>query len=119
MDYKDGDKLTFNPYSWHNYSHLLFIESPAGVGFSYNLETNFSYTNYLVATDMFNGLMDFIKVKFPEYKDSKFWISGESYTGIYIPDLASMIDQYNFGSDQPINIKGMLVGNGAMDFTDG
>ena len=36
-EYKIGDNLTFNPYSWHNHSHLLFIESPAGVGFSYNL----------------------------------------------------------------------------------
>lgn len=118
IDYKAGDKLTFNPYSWHNYSHLLFIESPAGVGFSYNLETNFTFTNYVVADDTFNALQDFFNNKFKEYRNSKLWIAGESYAGIYIPDLAAMIDQFNFGNDNPYDLRGILVGNGAMDFTD-
>ena len=34
--YKDGDLLTKNKHSWHRASNLLFFESPAGVGYSYN-----------------------------------------------------------------------------------
>lgn len=56
--------------------------------------------------------------KFPEYRNSKFWIAGESYAGIYIPDLAVKIDEYNQVAQKPINFKGVLIGNGAMDFTD-
>jgi carboxypeptidase C (cathepsin A) len=25
IDYKQGDNLTYNPYSWHNVSNLLFF----------------------------------------------------------------------------------------------
>lgn len=64
-DYSKGKKLTPNPYSWNNYSHLLFIESPAGVGYSYNLETNFTFTNYIVANDSLNAVLDFFNNKFP------------------------------------------------------
>ena len=112
-----GDNLTFNPYSWHNHSHLLFIESPAGVGYSYNLETNFTFTDHVVTEDSMAALLDFFK-KFPEYRDSKFWIAGESYAGIYIPNLAAALDKYNANATLKINLRGILVGNGAMDFTD-
>jgi len=32
-DYKQGDQLLKNPYSWNKISNLLFLESPALVGF--------------------------------------------------------------------------------------
>lgn len=41
IDYKVGDNLTENKYSWHKLSNLLFLESPAGVGYSYNLDTKY------------------------------------------------------------------------------
>ncbi len=40
-DYKVGDNLTENKQSWHKISNLLFLESPAGVGFSFNLDKDF------------------------------------------------------------------------------
>lgn len=51
---------------------------------------------------------------------SRFWIAGESYAGKYIPDLAVRIDKFNQGSGaNPINFKGILVGNGVMSFENG
>lgn len=66
--------------------------------------------------DNYNALQDFYK-KFSEYKGSDFFIAGESYAGKYIPDLAVLIDKNNsLGSNYTINMKGILVGNGVMDF---
>lgn len=58
-DYKVGDKLKENPYSWNKLSHLLFIESPAGVGYSINTEANFTYNDATTANDNLNGLLSF------------------------------------------------------------
>lgn len=119
IKYKRGDNLTFNHYSWHNVSNLLFFESPAGVGFSYNNDSTFKYNDYTTAEDNFNSLLDFFK-KYPEYLKNPFWITGQSYAGKYVPDLAVLVDKFNQNSgSNPINFKGIMVGNGVMTFENG
>lgn len=119
IDYKKGDNLTWNEFSWHNLSNLLFFESPAGVGFSYNLNTTYQYDDYNTCQDNFDALQDFFK-KYSEYLPNQFWIAGESYAGKYIPDLAVQIDKFNTRAQAGvINFKGILVGNGVMSFEDG
>lgn len=119
MHYKKGESLIENPYSWHQKSHLLFIESPAGVGYSTNRNQNYTYSDPTTVIDNFDALLDFF-VKYPEYSDNPFWIAGESYAGKYIPDLAEFIDVYNFIQiGKAVNLKGILVGNGVMSFEGG
>lgn len=119
IDYQINDSLTENPYSWHKRSNLLFLESPAGVGYSYNLDTNFDFNDSTVASDSFQAVLDF-QSKFKEYANNSFWIAGESYAGKYIPDLMVLLDKYNLASPPtPIPLRGFLIGNGIMDFTDG
>lgn len=117
MDYKIGDQLSYNEYSWHRASNLIFFESPAGVGYSFNSNSTFRYNDSITASDSLNALLDFFG-KFPEYRKNKFFIAGESYAGKYIPDLAVLIDKYN--AKQPaanrIGLVGILVGNGVMTF---
>jgi hypothetical protein len=116
--YKVGDKLTPNPYSWHTLSHLLFIESPAGVGYSINTDSKFEYNDVSTAGDNLAVVQSFF-AGFPEYANNPFWIAGESYAGKYIPDLAVLIDYNNGGSGKKINLKGIMVGNGIMTFQNG
>lgn len=49
----------------------------------------------------------------------EFYISGESYGGIYVPTLAYAIHMYNLQphngtQNQTINLKGFIFGNGCV-----
>ena len=58
-------------------------------------------------------------MKFPEWRKLDMYLAGESYAGIYIPYLMDKIDKYNqdmAGTDNDINLKGIIVGNGCTDW---
>jgi carboxypeptidase C (cathepsin A) len=102
----------FNPYSWNLESNLLFIEQPAGVGFSTASDIKKNWTDVENAKNLFFAVKDFFNT-FPELKGKKFNIGGESYAGIFIPHLAHEILEDN-GEDK-INLEGILIGNGLTD----
>jgi serine carboxypeptidase-like clade II len=87
------------------------------VGFSYNLDKSYKHNDSNTASDSLAALKDFFS-KFPEYRKSRFFISGESYAGKYIPDLAVLIDKYNLQApdSSKINLVSIFVGNGVMTF---
>lgn len=98
-----------NPYSWNQISNMLFLESPAGVGFSINDDKDYAFNDTRTAQDALKALQVFYK-RFPEFKPNKFWIAGESYCGMYIPFIANEV----ITQDPSINLQGILIGNGAM-----
>ncbi|XP_042483286.1 serine carboxypeptidase-like 45 isoform X2 [Macadamia integrifolia] len=104
-----------NQYSWNREANMLYLETPAGVGFSYS--TNASY--YTMVDDKMtaeDNLM-FLRrwfVKFPEYKGRDFFITGESYAGHYVPQLALLIVQFN-KKEKLFNLKGIAQYDGKLD----
>ena len=116
----DDGKFKMNEYSWNKAANMIYLESPGDVGFSYidsTLEDDLKTDDNTTATDNLNALLDFFK-KFPEQKNKDFYISGESYAGIYIPILAYKVIEYNKGVSESdkIKLKGILVGNGVADW---
>uniref|UniRef100_A0A5B6ZE46 Carboxypeptidase n=1 Tax=Davidia involucrata TaxID=16924 RepID=A0A5B6ZE46_DAVIN len=113
----DGKTLYINPYAWNNLANLLFLESPAGVGFSYSNTTSDLYTagDQKTAEDAYTFLVNWFE-RFPQYKHRDFYIAGESYAGHYVPQLSQIIYERNKGIKNPvINFKGFLVGNAVTD----
>ncbi|GAB4861161.1 Serine carboxypeptidase-like 42 [Ancistrocladus abbreviatus] len=108
----DGRGLRRNSYSWNKASNLLFVESPAGVGWSYsNTSSDYTTGDARTAKDMRFFLMGWFK-KFPEYKTRDLFLTGESYAGHYIPQLAVLLLSYNEHSKGfKFNIKGVAIGN--------
>ncbi|XP_004136792.1 serine carboxypeptidase-like 45 [Cucumis sativus] len=108
-----GDVLILNEFSWNNVANVLYLESPAGVGFSFSKNTTFYDTvnDKITAQDNIVFLERWLE-KFPEYKNREFYITGESYAGHYVPQLARLIVQ----SKLSIKLKAIAIGNPLLEF---
>uniref|UniRef100_A0A3P9IWM9 Carboxypeptidase n=1 Tax=Oryzias latipes TaxID=8090 RepID=A0A3P9IWM9_ORYLA len=106
----DGTTLYENLYSWNKIANMLYLESPAGVGYSYS-DQPYPIDDNQVAEDNYKALQSFFK-KFPNFTQNEFFIFGESYGGIYAPTLSLHVAT----GEAKINFKGFAVGNGLSSF---
>jgi hypothetical protein len=107
----EAPRLFRNPESWTTFANMVFLESPVGVGWSYCAASLSSgkpcvCNDTSTANENHDALLAFT-ARHPSLKDRPFFVSGESYAGIYIPTLAEVI--MNKGG---MNLQGMAVGNG-------
>lgn len=106
----DGATLQYNPYSWNKIANVLYLESPAGVGFSFSDDKNYTTNDTEVSLNNYLALKEFLRL-FPEFTSSPVFLTGESYGGIYIPTLAQHVME-----DNSINLQGLAVGNGMSSY---
>jgi len=112
----DG-KLIAAPYSWNKFASVLYLESPAGVGFSYCTPQCGRYDDNTTASENYNFLLGFF-AKYPKFSNVDFYISGESYAGHYIPGIVYLIYQNlatNPNTAPQSNFKGFAAGNPLTD----
>ncbi|KAG8077127.1 hypothetical protein GUJ93_ZPchr0006g45252 [Zizania palustris] len=113
----DGKGVHLNPYSWNQVANILFLDSPVGVGYSYSNISDDILNNGddRTAKDSLAFLTKWIE-RFPQYKGREFYLTGESYAGHYVPQLAQAIKRHNEATgDKLINLKGYMVGNALFD----
>ncbi|XP_004499087.1 serine carboxypeptidase 1-like isoform X2 [Cicer arietinum] len=114
----DGTTLSLNQDAWNIVANVIFLESPAGVGFSYsNNSSDYSHIgDNSTALDSYTFLLNWFE-RFPQYKTREFFIAGESYGGHYVPQLAHLILSNNkqMKNHTVINLKGIAIGNGWID----
>ncbi|GAV71467.1 Peptidase_S10 domain-containing protein [Cephalotus follicularis] len=111
-----GDGLVKNEYSWNKEANMLYLETPIGVGFSYSTDTS-SYeavNDKITARDNLVFLQNWF-VKFPQYRNRSLFITGESYAGHYVPQLAQLMLQFN-KKENLFNLKGIALGNPVLKF---
>ncbi|XP_011089617.1 serine carboxypeptidase 1 [Sesamum indicum] len=108
--------LHLNPYSWSKVSSIIYLDSPSGVGMSYSGNVSDYETGDLkTAADSHTFLLKWFEL-YPEFLSNPFYISGESYAGVYVPTLAYEVAQGISAGIKPIiNLKGYMVGNGVTD----
>ncbi|XP_076957529.1 serine carboxypeptidase 1-like [Bidens hawaiensis] len=109
----DNTTLSYNKYAWNNIANVLFLESPAGVGYSYsNTSSDYITDDVQTAKDSYAFLIYWLE-RFPEYKTRDFYITGESYAGHYVPQLAHLILKNNKITNQTvINLKEIAISIG-------
>ncbi|EPB75475.1 hypothetical protein ANCCEY_05435 [Ancylostoma ceylanicum] len=111
---KDGKTLYENVYSWNKFANVLYLEAPHNVGYSYStVFSDIAYTDDQTADENFNALKDFFSI-YPHYLNREFFVTGESYAGVYVPTLSRRILQGIYTQELPVNFKGIAIGNGKL-----
>jgi len=107
---EDGSDTIPNPYSWTNKANVIWVDQPAGTGFSSGV---YDYGENGVQIDFYAFLQEFYK-HLPQYKNNSLYITGESYAGHYVPAISHHIWEMNkeAAEDAKIPLKGLAIGNG-------
>lgn len=107
-----------NRFSWARGANLLIMDNTPPIGFSYctaagptaNASQCGSWTDTSTFAANHKALTTFFNKIMPELRDHEVFIAGESYGGIYVPGIASLLIE----DPQGVKIKGVAVGDGCM-----
>eukprot|EP01128_Nolandella_sp_AFSM9_P012320 TRINITY_DN915_c0_g1_i1.p1 TRINITY_DN915_c0_g1~~TRINITY_DN915_c0_g1_i1.p1 ORF type:complete len:428 (+),score=98.16 TRINITY_DN915_c0_g1_i1:190-1284(+) len=103
-----------NPFSWTKSATVLWIDQPAGTGYSY-ADSPYVHDEAAVAVEMEVFLVKVFE-KYPQYAHLPFFIVGESYGGKYVPAVVNrLVDAKKTDPHFPITVEGLAVGNGVFN----
>lgn len=111
---KSKHGLKLRKFSWVNNHSVIYIDNPAGTGYSFTNDKGFCQNETQVGQDLYNALQQFFLL-FPELQKNDFFVTGESYAGKYVPAISYTIHQKNADAKLKINLKGLSMGNGLSD----
>eukprot|EP00270_Netrium_digitus_P005846 TRINITY_DN1785_c0_g1_i3.p1 TRINITY_DN1785_c0_g1~~TRINITY_DN1785_c0_g1_i3.p1 ORF type:complete len:475 (-),score=30.53 TRINITY_DN1785_c0_g1_i3:96-1520(-) len=109
-----GGGLQYNDQGWHNWANLLFLDQPAGTGFS-RVDTAYVTDDSQAVADIYIFLQKFLS-SYPYYQGRIFYIAGESYAGHYVFNLGTTILNGNLDPSKiNVPLKGIIAGNPLLD----
>lgn len=118
---EEGANVTKNEHSWNTDSHVLFLDQPVNVGFSYSDDDSKVDRSEVAGEDVYAFFQLFF-ARFPKYASASFHIASESYGGTYAPHAASIFHKKNKElalSPIPrltrINLASIILANGLTD----
>ncbi|OEL26339.1 Serine carboxypeptidase-like 19 [Dichanthelium oligosanthes] len=105
-------RLRYNQNAWSKVSHILFVDSPVGAGFSFSREPKgYDVGDISASLQLYDFLIKWFN-DHPEFLANPFYIGGDSYAGKLVPFLAQIISEgIEAGRRTLPNLKGYLVGN--------
>ncbi|XP_028556702.1 serine carboxypeptidase-like 2 isoform X1 [Dendrobium catenatum] len=114
IDAYDGSvpTLLYNPYSWTKVSSIIFLDYPAGTGFSVPTVSQTYMTGDSSSSNQVYGFLKKWLVEHPRFRTNGFYVAGDSYGGMLVPVVAQFIADGNDVKEQPfINLQGYIIGN--------
>ncbi|CAD0204174.1 unnamed protein product [Chrysodeixis includens] len=101
--------------NWALHHHMIYIDSPVGTGYSFtNATEGYCNDQTQIGEELYSTLTQFFQL-FPDLKENKIFVAGQSYGGKFAPALAYTIHKKNPTAELKMNLKGIAIGNG---FTD-
>ncbi|AED91420.1 serine carboxypeptidase-like 19 [Arabidopsis thaliana] len=108
--------LELTSFSWTKVANILYLEAPAGSGYSY-AKTRRAFESS--DTKQMHQIDQFLRswfVKHPEFISNPFYVGGDSYSGKIVPGAVQQISLGNEKGLTPlINIQGYVLGNPVTD----
>ncbi|XP_076939588.1 serine carboxypeptidase-like 13 [Bidens hawaiensis] len=107
---KDNLTLALNPNAWTQMANIIFVDMPAGTGFSYaKTEEGWISSDTILASQATEFIKKFL-IDHPTFLRNPLYISGISYVGLIIPRVALDLYEGNERGDQPqFNIQGYTI----------
>ncbi|VAH50674.1 unnamed protein product [Triticum turgidum subsp. durum] len=98
--------LEINPNSWTKVAHILFVDSPAGAGFSFSRQPKGYHVGEVsTSLQLHEFLIKWIR-DHPKFLSSPLYIGGDSYAGKIVPFIAQKISEGNKVGRRPLlNLK--------------
>ena len=109
---KDGN-ININDFAWTKRANMIFVEQPAGVGFStVSDDADLTTGDEQASADFVNAVGVFFD-KFSALRGNEFFVASESWGGHYAPWFSRAIIRAQAAGtlDSRINFGGMAVGN--------
>lgn len=105
----DTKKAIVREISWNNKADVLYLDQPIGTGFSIAQDEKLAKDGEDIKKYFYQFLTKWLELDdFKKYKKRPLYITGESYAGHYIPQMANyLIRQAN----PDINLQGIAIGN--------
>ncbi|KAK2445483.1 serine carboxypeptidase [Trifolium repens] len=104
--------LVLRQHSWTKVSNIIFLDLPAGTGFSYpKTEAAVQQSTWKLVHNAHQFLRKWLN-DHPKFLSNDVYIGGDSYAGIPVPIIVQEISYGNEGGVQPwINLQGYILGN--------
>ncbi|KDN43137.1 hypothetical protein RSAG8_06290, partial [Rhizoctonia solani AG-8 WAC10335] len=112
-----ANSTSWNPYSWNEVSNMIYLDQPAGTGYSYSTSSHVIDSSQEAAKDFYAFLQLFL-ARFPQYADRPFHVLSESHGGQYATNFADYINRQNkalIRTRQHVNLESILIVNGLVN----
>lgn len=110
--YESG--LEMREYSWNVKHNLIYIDQPVGTGYSFTNKKCYPSDMTVVGEELYSAITQFLTL-FPVLQENKFFITGESFGGHYIPAIGYTILKKNPNESLKVNLAGLMIGDGWTD----
>ncbi|KAF8251530.1 alpha/beta-hydrolase [Wilcoxina mikolae CBS 423.85] len=104
----DGVGTRHLEYTWTRNASMIFLDQPAGVGFS---ESDRVIGTLAEGAGDFERFLEIFLDAFPVLKGRELHIAGESYAGHYIPQYVAWILER-----ERVNVTSVILGNAFVDY---
>lgn len=105
----NGRRLVPNDFSWNKVANILFLDAPAGSGFSYDATGNYATDDDQAADDTYLAILDFYH-KFTLYGSNDLYVIGQGQAATHVTLVVERLLE-----EPTVKLRGYAINNGILD----